>query len=409
MSKRHKRHGDGFAVLMLDLDKFKAVNDTLGHSAGDQLLKEVAARLKASLRETDVLARLGGDEFAIIQDGEIEQHQAAITVALRIIEVIGRPFELDGGHHVNIGTSIGIAFAPEHGVEPDEVMKCADLALYAVKAAGRNDFRIFASDLGQAEEAHRASEGELREAIARGEFELHYQPVFDARTRAISGVEALLRWRHPDRGLLGPDQFLPLAEASGQIVPLGEWVLQKACQDALTLPAHLKVAINLSAVQFRKGNLFDVVLCTLVESGLAPERLELEITEAALLDNHAAHLATMRQLKNLGVAIVLDDFGAGSSSMKHLIDFPFDRIKIDNAFAQGAPNRRDCAAAIASILALAQGLDIATTAEGVETDEQADYLRSAGIDTLQGYLFGRPRPLAELDCCGSASREEMVA
>jgi diguanylate cyclase (GGDEF)-like protein len=407
-SRRHKRHGAGFTVLMLDLDRFKAVNDTHGHSAGDQLLKEVATRLKGSLRDTDVLARLGGDEFAIIQDSEVDQHQAAIAVALRIIDLVGEPFELDG-HQVNVGTSIGIAFAPEHGEDPDQLMKCADVALYAVKAAGRNDFRIFGADMVQAEQAHRASENELRDAIEHGDFELHYQPVLDAATRAVNSVEALVRWRHPSRGPLEPDQFIPLAEATGLIVPLGEWVLQKACQDALTMPAHWKVAINLSAVQFRKGNLFDVVLCTLVESGLAPERLELEITETALLDNHAAHLSTVRQLKNLGVAMVLDDFGTGYSSMKYLIDFPFDRIKIDKAFAQGAPRRRDCAAAISAILALARGLHIVTTAEGVETEEQADYLRSAGVDLLQGFLLGRPRPLSELLRGDTSSPEGLVA
>lgn len=396
ISKRHKRHGAGFTVLMLDLDKFKAVNDTLGHAAGDQLLKDVAGRLKACLRETDVLARLGGDEFAIIQDDESEQHQAAIAVALRVIDVLGRPFEILE-QQVSIGTSIGIAFAPEHAIEPGELMKCADLALYATKAGGRNDFRIFSTEMSAAEDVQRACESELRDAIERNEFELYYQPVVDAKTKAVKGVEALARWHHPRRGLLAPDHFIPLAESTGQIVPLGEWILQQACADAKSLAPHLTVAINVSAVQFRKGNLFEVVLCALVESGLAPHRLELEITETALLEENAAHLSTMRQLKNLGVRIVLDDFGTGYSSLSYLIRFPFDKVKIDKAFTQGAPTRRDCAAAVSSIQALARGLGIATTAEGVETEQQSQFLAEADVDLFQGYLFGRPVPLHHLN------------
>ncbi|HLZ04095.1 MAG TPA: PAS-domain containing protein [Bradyrhizobium sp.] len=404
--KRHKRHGSSFTVLMLDLDRFKAVNDTLGHAAGDQLLKEVALRLKETLRETDVLARLGGDEFAIIQDGEAQQRQAAIAVSLRIVDVLGKPFEIDG-QQVNIGTSIGIAFAPEHAADPGELLKCADLALYATKAAGRNDFRIFSPDMSHAEDAQRA--GELRDAIARHEFELYYQRVVDAQTQEIRGVEALVRWRHPKRGLLGPDKFIPLAESTGQIVPLGEWILRQACADARSFPEQIKVAINISAVQFRKGNLFDAVLCALVQSGVSSNRIELDITETTLLDQNAAHLATMRQLKNLGVGIVLDDFGTGYASMQHLISFPFDKIKIDRTLTQEAPTRRDCAAAISSIQALACGLGIATTAEGVETTEQADYLAAAGVDLLQGYLFGRPVPLDQFSQDRPPMRDGMVA
>jgi len=396
ISKRHKRHGAGFTVLMLDLDKFKAVNDTLGHAAGDQLLKDVAERLKACLREADVLARLGGDEFAIIQDDEPDQHQAALTVARRIVDVLGRPFEIQG-QQVNIGTSIGIAFAPEHAIEPGDLLKCADLALYATKAGGRNDFRIFSAEMRAAEDVQRAGESELRDAVERNEFELYYQPVVDAKTKAVKGVEALVRWHHPKRGLLGPDQFIPLAESTGQIVPLGEWILQQACADAKCLPPNLTVAINVSAVQFRKGNLFETVLCALVESGLAPHRLELEITETALLEESAAHLSTMRQIKNLGVRIVLDDFGTGYSSLSYLIRFPFDKVKIDRTFTQGAPTRRDCAAAVASIQALARGLGIATTAEGVETEQQSQFLLEADVDLFQCYFFGRPVPLHHLN------------
>ena len=395
-SKRLKRNGGAVTVMMIDLDRFKAVNDTLGHPAGDQLLVEVARRLKASVRETDVLARLGGDEFAIIQEGGPNQHEGAIALALRIINAIARPFDLDG-HPASIGTSIGIVLAPEHGLEPEELLKKADLALYAVKAEGRNDFRLFQPEMLEASQTQQSAESELRDAIAQDQFELHYQPVIDVKTRTLCGVEALVRWRHPTRGLIGPDRFIPLAESTGLIVQLGEWVLQRACTDAVSWPEHVKVAINISAVQFKKGDLFDLILCTLVETGLAPERLELEITETALLDNLEAHLTTIRQLKNLGISIALDDFGTGYSSINYLTIFPFDKIKIDKSFTQGVLDRRDCRAIVASTLALAQGLGTVTTAEGVETEEQLEYMRNAGVDLVQGYLFGRPVPLAQLD------------
>ena len=407
-SKRAKRYGGAITVMMLDLDKFKAVNDTLGHPAGDKLLIEVAGRLKASLRETDVVARLGGDEFAIIQEGGTTQHEGAIALALRIIHSITQPFDLDG-HQANVGTSIGIALAPEHGVDPEDLLKRADLALYTVKAGGRNDYRIFQSDMLEAAQSQQTAETELRDAIEREEFELHYQPVMDAKTLRVSGAEALVRWKHPTRGLIGPDQFIPLAESTGLIVPLGDWVLQRACADAASWPAHIKVAVNVSAVQFKKGNLFDVILCTLVETGLAPDRLELEITETVLLENQEAHLANIRQLKNLGISIALDDFGTGYSSMNYLTVFPFDKIKIDKSFTQGALNRRDYKAVIASTLALAKGLGAETTAEGVETEEQFEYMREAGVNLVQGYLFGRPVPLSQLDIHNMNLAREMVA
>ncbi len=407
-SKRARRNGTPFTLMMLDLDKFKAVNDTLGHPAGDKLLVEVALRLKASIRDTDVLARLGGDEFAIIQDDGASQHEGAIALALRIIDAITRPFDLDG-NVARVGTSIGIALAPEHGTDPEDVLKKADLALYAAKAGGRNDYRLFSSEMSESAETQRNVEGELQDAIARGEFELRYQPFVDAGTGRLQGVEALVRWRHPTRGLIAPDQFIPLAESTGLIVPLGAWILQQACADAAAWPAHVKVAINISAVQFSKGNLFDLVLCALVETGLAPDRLELEITESSLLENQAAHLSTIRQLKNLGISLALDDFGTGYSSANYLTNFPFDKIKIDKSFTQGCLARRDCRAVVSSVIALAQGLGIITTAEGVETSEQLDYLRSAGVDLMQGYLFGRPVPLAELDLEATPRPATMVA
>ena len=406
--KRLKRNGGAVAVMMLDLDKFKAVNDTLGHPAGDQLLVEVSRRLKATVRETDVLARLGGDEFAIIQEGERHQREGATALALRIINAITQPFDLSG-NQASVGTSIGIVLAPEHDIEPEGLLKRADLALYDAKANGRNDFRVFLPEMLEVANTQQTAESELRDAIARDEFELHYQPVVDIKTRLLCGVEALVRWKHPTKGLIGPDQFIPLAESTGLIASLGEWILQRTCTDAASWPAHVKVAVNISAVQFKKGNLFDVILCTLVETGLAPERLELEVTETALLENREAHLTTIRQLKNLGISIALDDFGTGYSSVSYLTIFPFDKIKIDKSFTQGVLNRRDCKAVVASTLALAHGLGTVTTAEGVETEEQLEYMRAAGVDLVQGYLFGRPVPVSQLDLPNATLPKEMVA
>jgi len=397
VAKRLQRHGTTFTVLMLDLDRFKYVNDTLGHPAGDQLLIEVAKRLRSSLRDTDVLARLGGDEFAIIQEGEKDQSEGAIALAFRVISLIEQPFDL-GGHRVGIGTSIGIAFAPEHGAEAATLLKRADLALYAAKSAGRNDFRIFEPELIEAADVQRSMESELRQAVAQGQFELHYQPIVEVKTRRACGAEAFVRWHHPSRGLLTPDHFLPLAESTGLMLPLGEWILQQACMDAAAWPPHIKLALNIASIQFRKENLFDVILCALVDSGLSPERLELEIADVTLLEQHRAPcLQTVRQLKNIGVSLVLDDCGTGYSSASYLTGFPFDKIKIHKSFTQGLASRRDCAAVIASVLALARGLDIATAAKGVETGGQLEALQAAGVDFAQGYLFGRPVPHSDLD------------
>ena len=280
-SRRLKRNGGNLAVMMIDLDRFKAVNDTLGHPAGDALLVEVGRRLQSNIRETDVLARLGGDEFAIIQEGGPTQHEGAIALAVRINHAIAEPFDLNGVE-ANVGTSIGIAMAPEHGTDPEELLKHADLALYDAKASGRNDFRIYDPGMLETATTQQSAESDLRDAVAHEQFELHYQPVVDIATRQICGVEALVRWRHPTKGLIAPDRFIPLAESTGLIVPIGEWILQRACNDAAAWPTHIRLAVNISAVQFKKGNLFDVILCALVESGLEPERLELEITETSL-------------------------------------------------------------------------------------------------------------------------------
>jgi diguanylate cyclase (GGDEF)-like protein/PAS domain S-box-containing protein len=393
---RQRRRGDTFTVLLLDLDRFKHVNDTLGHSAGDALLRQAAARLKALLRETDVLARIGGDEFAIIQSSETKQREAASVLADRVIEIFAKPFDIDG-NEVNIGTSIGIALAPEHGTNPDSLLKMADMALYGAKSGGRNGYRFFDPDMGAAADARLALENELRRAIAQNEFELHYQPIIDTKTRRICSAEALIRWRHPTKGLIAPDNFIPLAEDTGMIAPIGLWVLRTACADAAAWPAEVKVAVNLSPVQFRKTNLADDVMRALAEAGLPPERLELEITETALIESAAECLPALHRFKNAGIAIALDDFGTGYSSLSQLTMFPFDKIKIDKSFTQNLTKRAECAAIISAALTLAQNLDMATTAEGVETNDQYKLLRLAGVTSLQGYLFQRPCPVSEID------------
>jgi diguanylate cyclase (GGDEF)-like protein/PAS domain S-box-containing protein len=393
---RLRRWGQPFTVFILDLDRFKIVNDSLGHPAGDTLLKETALRLKSSLRETDVLARIGGDEFAIIQAGEADPREAATMLAKRVIDIIRMPYDIEG-NAVNIGTSIGIATAPADGTEPNELIKKADLALYRTKSKGRNGYCFFDIEMTREADARHQMETDLRAAIARNELELHYQPVIDAKTREPCGVEALVRWRHPQMGLIPPAQFIPLAEETGLIAPLGEWVLQRACADAARWPAHIKVAVNLSALQFRKSDLLEVILCALVDSGLPPERLELEITESVLLESDADPLAVIRRLKNIGVSLALDDFGTGYSSLSYLTKFPFDKIKIDKSFTQNLSKRPECTAIILSVQALASGLNIQTTAEGVETEQQFSVLCETGVDLAQGYLFGRPCPASELD------------
>jgi diguanylate cyclase (GGDEF)-like protein/PAS domain S-box-containing protein len=395
-SARLRLNGEVFTIFLLDLDGFKYVNDTLGHATGDQLLAELAHRLKNSLHDNETIARLGGDEFAIVQCGEANQREGAISLAVRLLEIVSGPFDLEG-HNITIGTSIGIALAPENGGDTGELLKKADLALYRVKSEGRNNFSFFDEELSRDASSRLQLISDMRAALSRKEFELHYQPVFDAKTSRPCGVEALVRWRHPVMGLMSPDRFIWLAEETGLMEPLGQWILEQACLDAVSWPDNIKVAVNLSVAQFRSGTLFDVILCALVESGLSPDRLELEITESLLLQNKESHSVIIQQLKNIGVTIVLDDFGTGYASLSYLTMFPFDKIKIDKSFTQGLSSRVDCAAVVASVLSLARGLDIAVTAEGVETREQFELLRAAGVNQVQGYLFGRPSPVGELN------------
>jgi diguanylate cyclase (GGDEF)-like protein/PAS domain S-box-containing protein len=393
---RMQQHQGTLTAFILDLDGFKHINDTLGHAAGDCLLKDLALRLRSSLGETEMVARLGGDEFAIIQTSGTDQREDAIGLAVRTLETVAKPFRLDG-HEVFIATSIGIALAPANGTNAGELLKKADLALYRVKAEGRNGFSFFDEELGKKAISRLQLVNDMRVALSRGEFELHYQPLFDAKTSRPCGMEALVRWHHPVEGLLSPDRFIGIAEETGLMEPLGQWILQRACADAVSWPQNIKVAVNLSAAQFRAGTLFDVILGALVKSGLSPERLELEITESLLLHDKESNVAVIQQLKDIGITIALDDFGTGYASLSYLLMFPFDKIKIDKSFTQGLLMRADCTAVVASILTLARGLEIAVTAEGVETKPQFELLRAAGVNHVQGYLFGRPCPLAELD------------
>jgi diguanylate cyclase (GGDEF)-like protein len=392
---RVRRHGSKFTLFILDLDLFKTVNDTLGHPVGDELLKVVADRLLSCIGETDTVARLGGDEFAILATVDGHQRETAIATANRLLAAVAAPCELDG-HHLNIGTSIGIALAPEHGTAVDQLVKNADLALYRAKAEGRNAYRFFDDAMSIEARRRRAYQNDLRNALANDEFELHYHPIVDIQTREIASVEALIRWRHPQRGLIAPAEFIHVAEETGLINPIGDWVLRKACSDAMRWPSAVKVSVNLSAVQFRKVYPIDNFCDVLAESGLPPERLELEITETVLLQGSAENVETLHQLRLMGISIVLDDFGTGYSSLSYLRMFPFDKIKIDRSFVHELAKNADCAAIVSAVAGLGRSLRIGTVAEGVETEDQLLLVRAAGCTHAQGYLFGRPCPAQAL-------------
>ena len=381
--------GSGLAVLMLDLDRFKEVNDTLGHPTGDKLLQAVAARLLECVRETALIARLGGDEFAVI-DYVTNPVVEATALAEKISHALCEPFDL-GDHQVTIGTSIGIAIAPRDGTNPDEIMKSADLALYSAKSGGRGSFRFFEPELDQLMRARRNLERDMREALAKGEFDLHYQPIINAASGEPSGFEALLRWHHPQRGLIMPAEFIPLAEETGLIMPLGEWVLRAACAEAARWPADLKIAINLSPAQFRSKELVSIIVGALANSGIAPQRLELEVTETVTMDDSEAVFAALDQLHKLGVRIALDDFGTGYSSLSLLQKFPFDKIKIDRSFVSALSDAKEESRLIArAVVRFAVSLGRTTTAEGVETKEQLEILHAEACTEMQGYYLGRP-------------------
>ena len=388
------KRGQHLAVFCLDLDRFKDVNDAHGHPVGDLLLKAVADRLRRCVRDTDMVARLGGDEFAIMQAGD-SQPMAATSLASRLIEAVGAPFEV-GGHQVTVGLSIGIALAPGDGLDPDQLLKNADMALYRAKSDGHDLYRFFEPEMDARMQARRQLEIDLRKAIANSEFELFYQPLVDMKTEYVTGFEALIRWRHPERGMIPPLDFIAVAEETGLIVPIGDWVLVQACAEAVTWPSDVKLAINLSPIQFKNKGLLLSVVSALAASGLSPNRLELEITESVLLQDGDATLATLHELRGLGVRISMDDFGTGYSSLSYLRKFPFDKIKIDQTFIFDMSDHNDSLAIVRAVIAMGKGLGIATTAEGVETLAQFKQLKLEGCTEVQGYLFSPPRPAAEL-------------
>jgi diguanylate cyclase (GGDEF)-like protein len=396
------RRNEQLAVLFFDLDHFKEVNDSFGHSVGDDLLKTVALRLRECVRGSDTIARLGGDEFAVVQVGTHSQPTEAAILASRIVDVIGAPYDLED-HRVVIGASVGVSIAPTDSSDPDQLMKNADMALYRAKADGRGMYRFFEPEMDARARARRLLELELRAALTNGEFELYFQSINDLHAHGIIGFEALVRWNHPTHGMIPPTRFLPLAEETGLIVPLGEWVLRKACSEAAGWSQDIRVAVNLSPAQFKNRNLATAVTLALSASGLRPDRLELEITEVVLVHDSEATLATLHILRGLGVTISMDDFGTGYSSLSYLRSFPFDRIKIDRSFVQQIATRGDSMAIVRAVTGLGKSLGIITTAGGVDTPEQLALLRLEGCAEVQGQLFGPPCPAADVEALLSKS------
>ncbi len=383
------------AVLCVDLDLFKNVNDSFGHPIGDRLLRQVSDRLRSQVRGNNLAARLGGDEFAIILTSEVSPNEAS-DFAARAIKILSAPYDIDG-NEVVIGASIGIALSPGDGTTGEELLRNADMALYRAKDDGGGVHRFFEREMDRQAQKRRELELDLRRAFANGEFELHYQPLVDIARDRISGFESLLRWRHPDKGMIPPADFIPVAEDIGLIVSLGEWVLREACLEAAKWPDDVKVAVNLSPVQFRRRNLVQVVISALAQSSLSPKRLELEITERLFLAETEANFATLHQLRELGVSISMDDFGTGYSSLSYLRSFPFDKIKIDRSFVKDIARRPDCVAIVRAISGLGRSLNITTTAEGVETIDQLDWLRAEGCNEVQGFLFSAAKPASEIE------------
>ncbi len=391
---RSARQGEPVAVHCIDLDRFKVVNDTLGHPAGDALLRAAAERLRGCVREGDTVARLGGDEFAVVQCGIVHGADAS-RLASRIVEAMAQPFDIQG-QQVVAGASVGVALSPQDGLEPDELLQKADMALYRAKNDGRGGFHFFERAMDEVLQARRLLELDLRRALGAGEFILHYQPLYSLIEDRVTGCEALVRWIHPERGMISPAEFVPLAEEIGLIGALGDWVLREACHEAARWPGDIRLAVNLSPMQFRGRHLVESVVSCLAGSGLDPRRLELEITESVLLQDSAANLAVLHDLKSLGVRISMDDFGTGYSSLSYLRSFPFDKIKIDQTFVRDIIHDPDALAIIKAVTDLGASLGIVTTAEGVESVEQLDQLRRQGCQEIQGYVISRPVPADEL-------------
>ena len=383
-----------FAVLSLDLDHFKSVNDTLGHPIGDELLQMAAARMRGSVRESDLVARLGGDEFAVLL-GSFKQPLDATTLAARLIEALSEPFEIND-HQVVVGASVGIAIAPADGESADLLMRNADLALYRCKADGGGMYRFFEAEMDARMQRRRAIELDLRKGLADNEFALVYQPIVRLKNGSVSACEALIRWRNPERGWVAPREFIPVAEECGLIIPIGEWVIMRACKDAMEWPGQISVAVNISPVQFRGAEFVNVIKRALAASGLPAQRLELDITELVLMQENEMALAKLKQLKDLGVSIAMDDFGTGYSSLGYLRSFPFDRIKVDQSFVRDVTTNKESLAILRAVVGLGSSLNMVTTAEGVETRDQLDLLRNEGCSDVQGYLFSQPVPAVDI-------------
>jgi diguanylate cyclase (GGDEF)-like protein len=391
--KRVQR-GERLAVLYLDLDHLKRVNDTLGHPIGDKLLKGVADRLRGCVRDIDYACHLSGDEFAIIQT-MLDQPSDAAALAMRIREAIVKPFDLDG-HQVKVDVSIGISVAPDDATELTELLKTADIALYEAKNTGRGTYCFYEPAMNARMQTRVTLERDLQSALANGEFELFYQPVVSLENNKISSFEALLRWNHPERGLVSPAEFIPVAEEMGLIIPLGEWVLRTACAEAANWPDDIQVAVNVSSVQLASKNLVNTVIGAIASAGIRSNRLELEITESVLVQNTFTNLDTLNGLHELGVQFAMDDFGTAYSSLGYLLSFPFHRIKIDRGFIANLSNKREHRAVVRAITELGRNLNMRVTAEGVETEKQLQQVRLLGCTELQGYLVSRPRPAAEI-------------
>jgi diguanylate cyclase (GGDEF)-like protein len=397
--------GQRIAVHYIDIDEFKSVNDSLGHLIGDELLKSVAANLSRCLGTAGFVARLGGDEFAIVQTG-VATIDEVTDLVMSVYTAIRTPFEC-AGHQLTTDASIGIALAPEHGLDLNEILKNADLAMYAAKSAGRRTCRFFDPEMDAQARARRKLELDLRQAIARGELDVYYQPCVSLQDGRITGCEALVRWRHPERGMVSPAEFIPIAEETGLINEIGEWVLSTACADAISWPNGIRLAVNVSPVQFKSATLALKVTAALAASGLSASRLELEITEAVLIRDDDTALAILHQLRAIGVRIALDDFGTGYSSLSYLQRFPFDKIKIDRAFVEDLAEGDGSSSIVQAVVNIAAARRMTTTAEGVETEAQRQMLRALGCSEMQGYLFSPPKPLAQikalLDAHGQAA------
>ncbi|WP_225716157.1 bifunctional diguanylate cyclase/phosphodiesterase [Bradyrhizobium semiaridum] len=398
-----QRHAEGllleptaptFAIHYIDIDEFKRINDTLGHPIGDEFLRGVAEKLRQAVGPNDFVARLGGDEFAIVQHDVVSDDDVSDLVA-RIYQSLRAPFDCHG-HRLSGDASIGIAIAPRHGTDLFGLLKCADLAMYAAKAAGRRTYRFFDPAMEKQANLRRALEADMRTALSEDGFELHYQPLVDLRSDEVTCCEALLRWRHPVRGMISPAEFVPIAEETGLIEEIGQWVLRTACNEAANWPAHVRVAVNVSPVQFKSETLALKVASALADSGLDPRRLELEITEAVLIADDDAALVTLGQLRALGVHIALDDFGTGYSSLQYLQRFPFDKIKIDRSFVKEVTGNTGSASIIRAVVSIAADRNMITTAEGVETDQQRDTVQMLGCTQMQGYLFSKPVPAQDV-------------